>query len=413
MKKIQLITYNPDKLKEYGGNIDISDFNTLNALDNYEINVFDLTDSQMWFNKSNSGSEPSKKYCIMSADFKSIKQMLVNSKKSKNIICLPQNVYYHCKYYAETYSYQLKDMIPKLIEILGQLIPIADIEIIYENSVTQINLSLVDSSFYIKNENYTKLTFSKDSEKTTSISYNDNLIITTLSLIKKDEPIILFDYLREIGLIDDKIAYPEWLYKYNFNDDEIQNNNIESAKEQIKIQKDIIDKSNQKLQENIRYKSILFNNSDALVDVVFEILEYVFDISLVDFNDEKREDFLFKKDSVTYIGEIKGVTTNVKYEHISQLDVHYSKYLDKLQEKGVTENIKKILIMNYERTKDISLRDEINQMQIELAKKNETLIIDTKTLLTLYERLLQGKITKDKVINYIKDHSGILDLDKI
>lgn len=317
-----------------------------------------------------------------------------------------------CNFYSNTYSYQLKDMIPILIDILDQLIPI-DIEIIYENSITQINSSLVNSSFYIKNENYKKLTFSKDSEKTTTIFYNDNLIITTLDLIKKDESVILYDYLREIGLIDDKAEYPEWLYKYNFNDDEIQNNSIESAKEQIKIQKEIIDKSNKKLQENIHYKSILFNNSNALVDVVFEILEYIFDISLADFNDEKKEDFLFKKDNITYIGEIKGVTTNVKYEHISQLDVHYSKYLDKLQEAGITENIKKILIMNYERTKEVSSRDEINQMQIELAKKNETLIIDTKTLLILYERLLQGKITKDKVINYIKVNSGIVDLDKI
>ncbi len=150
-----------------------------------------------------------------------------------------------------------------------------------------------------------------------------------------------------------------------------------------------------------------------MVEVIFEILEFIFDISLDEFNDEKREDFLFKKDAITYIGEIKGVTSNVKYENISQLEVHYSKYLDKLQEDGITENIKKILIMNYERTKDINMRDEINQMQIDLAKKNETLIIDTKTLLTLYEKLLQGIITKDKVINYIKDNSGIVDLDKI
>lgn len=413
MKEIQLITYNPDNLKEYNENIDISDFNKLKALDNYEINIFDLNASQMWISNSDTDSKPNKDNCRMSPDFKSIKQMLINSKKSKNIICLPQNVNYLCKSYSNNYSYQLKNIIPILIDILNQLIPIEDMEIIYENSLTEVNSNLVNSSFYIKNENYKKLTFSKDSEKTTSISCNDNLIITTLDLIKSDESVILVDYLREIGLIDDKVEYPDWLYKYNFNDDEIQKNNIEKAKEQIRIQKEIIDQSNQKLQDNLRYKSILYNNSDALVDVTFEILEFIFDISLEEFNDEKREDFLFKKDGITYIGEIKGVTSNVKYENISQLEVHYSKYLDKLQEDNVTENIKKILIMNYERNKDINMRDEINQMQIDLAKKNETLIIDTKTLLTLYERLLQGIITKDKVINYIKDNSGIVDLDKI
>lgn len=128
---------------------------------------------------------------------------------------------------------------------------------------------------------------------------------------------------------------------------------------------------------------------------------------------KKREDFLFKKEDTTYIGEIKGVTSNVKYENISQLEVHYSKYLDKLQEINTTENIKKILIMNYERKKDILLRDEINQMQIDLAKKNETLIIDTRSLLSVYENILQGKLERSKVIDYIKNNSGLIELDKI
>lgn len=69
--------------------------------------------------------------------------------------------------------------------------------------------------------------------------------------------------------------------------------------------------------------------------------------------------------------------------------------------------------MNYERTKDIILRDDINQMQMDLAIKNSTLIIDSKTLLIIYERLLQGKITKNKVIDYIKSSSGIVDLNKL
>lgn len=413
MEKIQLITYEPEDLEEYDSNIYISDFNKLKALDNFEINVFDLTNNNMWISNNDIDEEPSKNNCIMLPDFKSIKQMLINSKKSKNIICLPQNVEYSCIFYGQNNFYQLKDIIPILMDILKQLIPIEDIEIVYENSATEINSTLINSAFYIANENYHKLTYSKDSEKITSISCNDNLIITTLDLIKDKEPAILFDFLNEIGLIKEKVEFPDWLYKYNFYDDETQKSNIEKAKEQIKIQKEIINQADKKIQDNMRYKSILCNNSDALVEVVFEILEFIFDISLDEFNDEKQEDFLFKKDGITYIGEIKGVTSNIKYEHISQLEVHYSKYLDKLQEANTTEEIKKILIMNYERTKDISARDEINQMQIDLAIKNETLIIDTKTLLTLYERLLQGKITKDKVINYIKANSGIVNLDEI
>ena len=275
-----------------------------------------------------------------------------------------------------------------------------------------IESEYIKASFYFDNDEFEKLTISKDSEKITSIS-SENIIMTSLNIIQSTNPSILDNYLHGIGLLNDDVEYPDWLYKYSFNDDDIQNNNIQQAKEQIKIQKDIIEQSNKKLQDNLRYKSILYNNSDALVEVVFEIIEYIFDISLSDFNDEKREDFLFKKDSTTYIGEIKGVTSNVKYEHISQLEVHYSKYLDQLQEKNKTEQIKKILIMNYERTKDIMIRDDINQMQIDLAKKNETLIIDTKSLLSIYEKTLQGKLEKTNVIDYIKNNSGLIELDKI
>lgn len=341
-----------------------------------------------------------------------INKMISNSKKTKVVICLPQNINYHWKYYDEFRNSQLKDIIPTFSKILAQLIPIEGFNIVYENSSTIIGSNYIKASFYFDNDEFDELTISRDSEKITSI-HSDNVIITSLDIIQSTNSSILNDYLREISLLNDDVEYPDWIYKYSFNDDDIQNNNIQQAKEQIKIQKDIIEQSNKKLQDNLRYKSILYNNSDALVEVVFEIIEYVFDISLSDFNDEKKEDFLFKKDSITYIGEIKGVTSNVKYENISQLEVHYSKYLDKLQENGITEQIKKVLIMNYERTKDIMLRDEINKMQIDLAVKNDTLIIDSKTLLTIYERILQGKITKNQVVDYIKNSSGIVDLNKL
>lgn len=411
MNKIQLVTYNPINFNSYDQKIDINDFNKLKALDNYEINIIDLSSSEIWFNKGNKDDKPSLN-SKMTDDFKSIYQMINNSKKSKIVICLPLNIYYQWIYYDEKRKIQLKDMIPIFTGILSQLIPLEKLNIVYENSNTIISNESVNASFYFNNTTYDNLTLSKDSDKPTTIIF-ESIIVTSLNIIQKDNSNLLKMYLNEIGLLKEEVEFPEWLYRYNFNDDEIQNNNIEQAKEQIKLQKEIIDKANQKLQENLRYKSILYNNSDALVEIVFEILEYIFDISLFDFNDEKREDFLFKKDDITYIGEIKGVTSNVKYENISQLEVHYSKYLDKLQEINTIENIKKILIMNYERKKDIILRDEINQMQIDLAKKNETLIIDTKSLLIIFENILQGKFKKANVINYIKNNSGLIELDKI
>lgn len=410
MSKIQLITY-IDEFSDYDNNIDVNNFNVLKALDNYDINVIDLSSFEIWANRTNTESMPSTD-SKLTADFKSIHQMIKNSKKSKIIICLPQNIYYKYIQYKTENKIQLKNMIPVFTTIIHQLVPIGNIEIVYENSDTTIGTESIEASFYFNNPIYRRLLISNESEKTTAIE-SERIILTTLNLIKNDKPDLLYIFLNEIGIINSETQYPEWIYMYSFNDDEIQNNNIEQAKKQIKLQKEIIEKANQKLQQNLHFKSILYNNSSDLVNVVFEILEYIFEVSLVDFNDEKKEDFLFVKDDVTFIGEIKGVTSNVKYEHISQLEVHYSKYLDELQEKNKTEQIKKLLIINYERTKDIRIRDDINKMQIDLAKKNETLIIDTKSLLMMYERILQNKLKKSNVIKYIINSNGLIEIDKI
>lgn len=411
MSKIQLIEYNEMQYKNYYSNIEVNNFNTLKSLDNYDINVFNLANPNIWSNKSTKENKPTE-ITILTSDFRSIKTMINNSKKTNIVICFPQNLKYHCKYYDENRYCQLKDMIPTFSKILEQLIPFNGFSIIYENNINKIGDELISSSFYFGEKEFENLTFSKDSEKITTIK-KANIILTTIDLINKEKPEQLLEFLKEVKLINEKIDLPDWLYKYEFNDDQEQQNNIMKAKEQIQIQKEIIKKSNDKLQKNLHFKSILVTNSSPLVNVVFEILEYIFDISLKDFNDEYKEDFLFKKDNLTYIGEIKGVTSNVKYENISQLEVHYSKYLDKLQEEGNKETIKKILIMNYERTKEIEKRDNINIMQIELAEKNSTLIIDTKSLLTIYDRLLQGILNKTQVVNYINSSSGLIDLNKM
>lgn len=404
MKKFQLITYNPELFNNFEQDFDISNFNNLKSLDNYDINIFDLSSEGIWQNKNSYDSCPSTN-TLLSSDFYSIKKMIKNSNKTKIIIILPQNIYFQGRI-------QLKDMIPTFKKIIDQLIVFDFISLEYENNDTLINNKECSSAFYFINNIGQNITKSRNSEKITTISI-DNVVITTLNLLENNDTSVLFDFFEEAHLIDEGKKYPDWLEAYNFADDEIQYNKIEQAKSQIEVQKSIIANANEVLMKNLRYKSILFTNSADLVKVVFEILEYIFDISLADFKDDGKEDFLFKKDDITFIGEIKGVTSNVKNEHISQLDVHCSKYMDKLQEENITENIKKILIINYERTRDINIRNEINEMQINLAEKQNTLIIDTQKLLMIFEKLLNNELSKNKVIDYIKKHSGVVVLDEI
>ena len=66
-------------------------------------------------------------------------------------------------------------------------------------------------------------------------------------------------------------------------------------------------------------KSVLYTNGDELVQVVFEILEELLGCDLSQFVDLKKEDFLFTIEDTTFIGEIKGVNSNVKNPNITQL----------------------------------------------------------------------------------------------
>ena len=48
--------------------------------------------------------------------------------------------------------------------------------------------------------------------------------------------------------------------------------------------------------------------------------------NLSTFVDEKKEDFIIKKENITFVGEIKGINSNVGYNNISQAERHKSEY---------------------------------------------------------------------------------------
>ncbi|NLL01528.1 MAG: hypothetical protein GX265_00675 [Mollicutes bacterium] len=406
MKKIQLITYEVEEYLDYSEEIEVSNFNNLKSLDLFDINIFDLNDNRIWQNNISFTPDIN---IILYKDFKSINKMLKSSTKAKILFFLPQNINY-CLIRTHDY-YQLKDIEDTVSKILNFIIPIQfDIE--YDNNLTKISNELISSSFYIINNNYEIITKAESSEKITTIK-KDNIIVSTLKIIDKNNNNILNHYLNEIGLISYEPTYPEWLYSFNFFDDQTQRNNITQAKKQILIQEKIIEEAYYKLNQNLKYKSILCSTSKELITVVFEILEFIFDISLSDSKDELNEDFLIKKDNITYIGEIKGVNSNVKNEHIGQVDNHYLKYLDKLESTDEVENLKKILIINFERERDVLNRNEVHQKQIEMANKRQVLIIDTVSLLKIYEKLLNEDLSKDKVIEYINNNVGLVEINKI
>jgi len=111
------------------------------------------------------------------------------------------------------------------------------------------------------------------------------------------------------------------------------------------------------------------------------------------------------------IGEIKGVNTNIRQAHISQLEVHYRNRLDKLQEEGTKKTVKALLIINPLRNTPPKDREPSHKDPILLAERNNSLIIETITLLKVYELFVVGKLESKECKNMFSSEVGLLTED--
>lgn len=405
--KIQFVSYGKKEF-ESKHNITYSTLSKPQSLDAFEINVFSLQNEEIWRNDQVSEGELN-----LTNDFRSIKQMINSANEATNIILLPQNYLHKWFYSSREYHRRsfLKDEIPNLQDnLLSALIPnnCSNLyDLIYENSLTKINGRSFESAFCFMNKNNI-LTKSEGSNKATTIQFN-KLILTTLNF--KLENYDFDDFIKGIGLDDKKTEIPQWLIDYKCFDDVQQQELIDNCNRDIEELKAKIDQANIKIEENLKYKSILSTNVNELVSVVLEMLGKLLVYDFSSFIDEKKEDFLCKLSTITFIGEIKGVTSNVKNEHISQVDVHRQGYFDKLCDEGITENLKTLLIINPFRTKPINEREAIHDTQISLAKRNDCLIITTETLLKIFEKFQLSKISSEKIIATFTSKDGLLTID--
>lgn len=414
----QIITYDGSKYSEYSDKLyKISKFGEIQALDDFELCIIDLSNEYIWrYNET----QPINVNCYK--DLLTIKEAIINSSIAKIIIVLPQNVKFK---YNQTYEYiggsksykfsqsiQLKDNKINLIKIINSnLYKLDKMELSFEKTKTNIASKNVDADFNLinyKEEQFEALTLSQNSNKVTTIN-KDKIYITTLRILDDNEILKLFieNYCKDE---QEKEEVPDWINNINFfNDEKLRkdkDNNLTKINE-IKQRNIKIDKE---LEKNLEYKSILYTNSDELVRVIMSILDELLDYDSSEFVDEKREDFLIKKEDITFIGEIKGVSSAIANKNVSQLDVHVQSYLDNLQEEGTEEKVKGLLIINHQRNKPIEERQEVHEHQINLAKRNGSLIIETQTLLKIFEKYKLGKITKENCKKLFENSVGLLKI---
>lgn len=160
--------------------------------------------------------------------------------------------------------------------------------------------------------------------------FNTDILLTILNLKTYEDMLAL---LKIAKFVEDTSNVPKWISDLEMFDDVQQKEVIEINTIAIEECKKKIENAKKNMKKNNEYKSVLHTNGEGLVKVVFKMLEQLIECDLSGFQDEKKEDFLIKKHDITFIGEIKGVTSNVKSEHVSQLDVHLQAYLDENEKK--------------------------------------------------------------------------------
>lgn len=405
---IQILTYTGKETEYQNTKVKVNSLHDAESLDFFEINIIVLQDNDIWVYSGNSNETIDKK-----ADFSSLSKMIDNSCKAQNIILLPQNEVFKYYYIPSSRGYrnfgyqnqcELKNMIPKLNGILKNLYkPLERIDIVYENTKTLLGNQEIPAAFYFGGMQSEELTKSVKSEKGTTIK-EGNLIISTLLL---DDWKTIEAFLKTLGLIKQEQRRPEWMEEINMFDDDKQIEIIRDNQTKIQIAETNIEEARKVINKNNKYKSILYTNGEELVKVVLEILEEMLGCDFSDFKDVKREDFLTAVDEYTFIGEIKGINHNVKSENVAQLERHYQSFLDDNPDADETK-ICALLIMDHQKNKPIQEREPVHEKQVALARKYGSLIIDTYTLLKLFEKYLSGEKSRAECIDILQNNTGLL-----
>ncbi len=405
--KIQVITGNNDLGSS--DSITVSDYSSPISPDSFEVNVVDLSYVGIWkYEGIDAGKIDNYN------DLKYISKMMSDSNKSSVVYVFPQDEKYLYHYSNGSYrgNMRIKDLITNERYPHEYLACFPTYEsfkyVVFEPTKTTIEKVEYTSAFRFDSSSETVITKSDISNKITTIKSERGRIFTTLDICSSAEKMLKF-----VGVIfgkEDVSDIPDWVREYEFGNDSTLKASIESSKKQIAELQQIIDDASNRLDQNNRYKSILVANGDPLVKVVFEMLEKLLECDLSGFVDVNKEDFRIEKDEILFIGEIKGINTNVKNGNISQLDVHYQNYLDEIEDNQQTKPAKALLIINPFKSKKLDERDPVNESQIELAIRNGSLIIETVTLLKMFELYTKGLLSSEKCIEVLMNKTGLLSI---
>lgn len=410
---IQIITKDIHMYKDKLTNkeIVISSFNEYKSFDLYDINIINLSSNSLWNSNSSNGD-----YLNDKSDLFTIKNS-INTCNTKVLIFFPQNHYFQYDYskYSRQFqkSSQLKSIKEKVYDFIAKYIyeplPLFD----YEKGITKIDDETYNSDFYFDEKK--GIILCEKSKKNNTISLSDRIVITTLNVfempVNKEIEKRLFILLNKIGFLIKNEVIPKWIEDIEFYDDWVYKENVDKCCAEIQKLNNIINENKKKLNDNLRYKSILYSSGNILSVQINKMLLKIFDLES-NFVDVYEEDFNFKLDGTTFIVETKGLNNEVSGKNVSDAYDHLVIYEDNLEKNGITEETKCLFFVANERLKNPNERNKIKERQITIAKRNKTLIIETKTFYKLFEDFTKKEISSEEVLKLFKENTGLLEYIK-
>ena len=414
---VQLITENDIDASNSEIKYVVNDFSNIESFDEYDVNIIDLSSSNIWYNK-----DGNKETVNMIKDLTHLKKIVGNSFKSKTLILIPQNITYYWHKFNGKYisKEELKNTLKLVKKIINENIYCFPFDMSYEKSSTTIDNKLVTADFCFDTKQIEEFQWefckvkeilkSNKSKKINTIKIDDKVYITTLDLIRDIN--LLNDFLKYTKIyVENKTYLPGWAKEINILDDYKIKSEIEDIDKKLEILAQEKKEKQNKLEQNSKIKSILYETDKSLQKEVIEILNEMLDYKDNNFVDEMEEDYRIKKEDITFIIETKGLSRNIKGEDISKTLNHVEMYEDKIEEDNIQENVKGIYIVATQRNRRIEEREKTPDRQLKLAERNNILIIRTEILLKLYENFKNGKIKPKEIIELLMNRTGELKLD--
>lgn len=394
-------------------NITFNKFDSPQSFDDYDINIIDISRPSTWYYY---GSSPVR--LNIEKDILSIADMIEVS-SSNILLLLPQNVTYYYNYGKPTYSphaiekYQSKTELKNDISLFNSTIgkflnrTFKDPIIMYNKTSTLIQDITISSDFVFSQKAMGEhITLANNGKSVTTLNYND-VYLTTVNL-SDNNYINLNSFLKEIKWLSNQEEYPEWLYSEKLLDDEVLLANIEKLKTEKEIIETEIRENRSKINENLYYKSILYSTGDQLVDVVNHMLDEMVGYEFDKFVDKKEEDFCIEKEDCVFLGEIKGISSNVKRSNITQTAMHRDLYLE--IEGNEHKNVLAIAIINRQRNKPLKEREVVPEDIKKVAKLHDVLLITSETFLKIYEKFRNGELKAEDIKELLLNQKGLLEL---